>query len=178
MRNSSASNHAPAQTSQATVQKNSSQTAAVAGSVVTAIVVFTLVLVLVRLRSRKLRIRERRIPEQFLDFRERSLQNPPAKKGAVPIGAQSTEAEVNPSISVGDEAQLERPETFAPRVEAASVTLTDSGVGAAAAASDPQEATRELEEDTMTLRVRRLEAQMGALLAIGLPEGSPPSYSG
>jgi hypothetical protein len=33
-------------------------------------------------------------------------------------------------------------------------------------------------EETVTLRLRRVEAQLETLLTTGLPEGSPPSYSG
>ncbi|KAJ6464966.1 hypothetical protein C8R45DRAFT_939812 [Mycena sanguinolenta] len=126
---------------------------------------------------RQLRIREHRIPEQFLDSREHIVQKPRTKKGTV-----SAEAEVNQSNSVGevvlDEAQLKQPE--APHADPEWIPFNGSpDVGAeesAAAQSGPQEATQE--EETMTLRMRRLEAQMGALLAIGLPEGSPPSYYG
>ncbi|KAJ6465000.1 hypothetical protein C8R45DRAFT_1079992 [Mycena sanguinolenta] len=164
--------------------RNIPRTAAVAGSVVTVIVVLTVALVLVRIRRHKLRTPQRRIPEQFLKSQEHILQTPPAKKGTV-----TAEAEVNQSNSVGeavlDEAQLKHSETVAPETAAPgaapeSVPLTDGAAVAAeesaAAPSGPQEAAGD--EETMTLRMRRLEAQMGALLAIGLPEGSPPSYSG
>jgi hypothetical protein len=33
-------------------------------------------------------------------------------------------------------------------------------------------------EETLSLRVRRVEAQLEALLSMGLPEDSPPSYAG
>ncbi|KAJ6461749.1 hypothetical protein C8R45DRAFT_1108504 [Mycena sanguinolenta] len=77
-------------------------------------------------------------------------------------------------------AKLKHSETLAPGAAPKSLPLTNSAdvveEESAGAPSDPQEAARD--EETMTLRMRRLEAQMGALLAIGLPEGSAPSYSG
>ncbi|KAJ6461765.1 hypothetical protein C8R45DRAFT_941158 [Mycena sanguinolenta] len=157
--------HTPAQTSPTPAHRNSPQTAAIAGSVVAVIVVLTLALVLVRLRRRKLRIRQRRIPKQFLDSQEHIVPKSPPKKGTVPAGAESAEAEINQSNSVGEavlaEAQLKHSETVAPGAAPEGLPLTESvAVGAeesAPAQSDPQEAARE--EQTMTLRMRRLEAQ-------------------
>ncbi|KAJ6461785.1 hypothetical protein C8R45DRAFT_1108534 [Mycena sanguinolenta] len=151
--------HTPPQASQTTV--HSPRTAAIAASAVTAIVVFTLALVLIRLRRHKSAIRQRRIPEQFLDSREHIVQMPPAKKGTVPIGAESAEANVNESNSVGEavlyEIQLKHPETLAPRADSESVPFTDSAVVGeeerAAGPSGLQEAAED--EETMSLRVRR-----------------------
>ncbi|KAF7353557.1 hypothetical protein MSAN_01545900 [Mycena sanguinolenta] len=174
------SSHTPAQTSQTTVHRNSSRTAAIAASVVAAIVVFTLAIVLIRLRRRKLRIRERRTPDQFLDSHKHTVQKRPTEKGTVPLSAESAATEINSqfqSNSPSAATMLDDTETqqtiHSPREDPDNAPFT-AEESTATSSEPPLEAQAAHGEEPMTLRMRRLEAQVAALLA----ESSPPSYSG
>ncbi|KAJ6459069.1 hypothetical protein C8R45DRAFT_942491 [Mycena sanguinolenta] len=143
------------------LNRSSPRTAAIATSVVTVIVVFTLGIVLVRMRKRNLRIREHRTPDQFLNSQEHIVPKPPAKNGTVPAGAESAEPEVNQSNLLGAP-MLDDTETkqTRPRDDPDNAPSTDIPVVApeesAATPSDPRlEVVHE--EETMGLRMRRLK---------------------
>ncbi|KAJ7020404.1 hypothetical protein C8F04DRAFT_1275118 [Mycena alexandri] len=73
-----------------------------------------------------------------------------------------------------------------------NAVLTGKSQGATATSNEPQVSVRRENElvsdrapaedvphqETLTLRMHRVEAQLAALLTMGPPEGSPPSYSG
>ncbi|KAF7353523.1 1,2-dihydroxy-3-keto-5-methylthiopentene dioxygenase [Mycena sanguinolenta] len=153
--------------------RDSPRNAAIAASVVVAIVVFTVAIVWVRIRRRKLRIRERRIPNQFLDAQEHIVQKLPAEKGTVPAGAEINQS---PLLSAPMLDDTERKQT-SPRDNPDNVLLTDIPIvvpeETAATSSEPPLEASQHGEETMSLRMSRLEAQMTALLA----ENPPPKYS-
>ncbi|KAF7372808.1 CFEM domain-containing protein [Mycena sanguinolenta] len=157
---------------------------AIVASVGAGILIVGLIIFL-RFRLQRQRVREHRAPEQFLDSREHMVQTPRANTAIVPADTQPAEAELFQSSELAttlalEESQLKNeavpaslrahenlPETNDP------VVAPEDSAGVTEVASD---------EETMTLRMRRLEAQvarMDALLAAGFPEpGSPPSYCG
>ncbi|KAJ6471478.1 hypothetical protein C8R45DRAFT_419337 [Mycena sanguinolenta] len=158
-------------------------TAAIAAFVASAIVISTLAIILFRIRRRRSRIRERRTPDQFFGSQEHIVQIPPAKAALVVL--ESTEPKVNRLNLLGApvlaDAERKRATQKTPRHDSADSQLPGRPIvvpeESAAATSDPEEVARG-DEETMTLRVRRLEAQFEALLAGGLPDSSPPSYYG
>ncbi|KAJ6490041.1 hypothetical protein C8R45DRAFT_929334 [Mycena sanguinolenta] len=128
------------------------------------------------------------IPEQFLSCGDQIAQIARARTVNAPAGIGSAETRVHQLNLLGtpalDEAQLRHPSTPAsPRSDPDNplgpLPYIDGVVPteeSAAVPPDPQEPARD--EETVTLRVRRLEVQVGALLAVGLSGGSPPSYCG
>ncbi|KAF7372873.1 hypothetical protein MSAN_00493400 [Mycena sanguinolenta] len=183
---SSTNTNSATPTSQTTVHSNP-RTAAIAASVVTTLVVLTLAIVLFRIRRHKMHIRDHRIPDQFLDSQDHRAQIVPAKAVSIPTVLEAADSEVARSNSqdgaVLDEAQGKEALPTSPEADAEHVPLADSQLATPAenapAQSDPPrppEAGRD--EETMSLRIRRLEARFEALLAATLPEGSPPSYYG
>ncbi|KAF7353542.1 hypothetical protein MSAN_01544000 [Mycena sanguinolenta] len=188
------SSHTPAQTSQTTIHRNSPRTAVIVASVVTSIVVLTLAILLVRMRRRRLHTREQRVPQQFLESgsREHIARRPSTRKVHAPAGADPVQA--NPvQEAVSDEAQLKHAAPISSGgntdneglIDLAVDTVAPNGAERPTPLNDPQEPA--LNEETVTLRLRRVEAQLegirrlearfDALLAVG-QESSPPSYSG
>ncbi|KAJ6536849.1 hypothetical protein B0H19DRAFT_1270556 [Mycena capillaripes] len=121
------------------VHRNGAQTGAIAASLVAVILIGAVVLFLFWVRRRRQRSRERRVPEQFIQWKEHIVPEPVMMKLDAPASAESAEV-VIPADSQSEES-----------------------------AGD---------EQMVTLRVRRLEAQFETLLSLGLPEDSPPRYSG
>ncbi|KAF7372891.1 hypothetical protein MSAN_00495300 [Mycena sanguinolenta] len=158
----------PTQTPQTAVFRNSSQTAAIAASVVIAVLVFGVAIILFRIRRRRLRLRERTVPKPFLGY---IVQKPPKKKGAAPASAESAHGQAESVAALEGLMKHLAPERV-PLMYSAIVAPEP----AAATPSDPPEAGQD--DETVTLRLHRLEAQFRALVATGLGEGSLPSYSG
>jgi hypothetical protein len=160
--------------------RNHARTPAIAASVVSVVLAFAVAVVCFRVRRRRQRSRERRVPEQFIESQEHIL--PPTSR-LKPGGAANAESFVVCALqlvggAVSDEAQLKHHVLANPRADSDNVQLTDPPAVApeesVAPPSNPQETTQD--EETVTLRLRRVEAQLEALLTQGLPEGSLPSY--
>ncbi|KAJ6456902.1 hypothetical protein C8R45DRAFT_1185010 [Mycena sanguinolenta] len=155
--------------------RKSVRTAAIAASVVSAVVVCSLGVIFFRILRRRLRMRER-IPEQFIDSQEHIVQIPGAKTVDVSAGLESNQPEVD--LSVLDDAEMKQAvQMRSPRDNSADALLPDRLVvvpeESAVAPSDPQQA-----EETVTLRLRRVEERLDSLFAFRSPESSPPSYCG
>ncbi|KAJ7200678.1 hypothetical protein B0H12DRAFT_542459 [Mycena haematopus] len=182
----STSNHttpssaAPIQTG----HRNNVRAKAIAASIVTVIFIVGVMFSLFWLRRRRQGIRDRRRPKQFIESREHTQPEPSMIKVVALAGVELAEAEVDQSTlvaaAVSDEAQLKHGAPERPRADSGNVRVTAVAVVAPeeteAALRDRQQFTRD--EETMTLRLRRVEAQLEALLTQGLSEGSPPSYWG
>ncbi|KAF7326981.1 hypothetical protein MSAN_02491900 [Mycena sanguinolenta] len=148
----------PTQTPQTAVFRNSSQTAAIAASVVIAVLVFGVAIILFRIRRRRLRLRERTVPKPFLGY---IVQKPPKKKGAAPASAESAHGQAESVAALEGLMKHLAPERV-PLMYSAIVAPEP----AAATPSDPPEAGQD--DETVTLRLHRLEAQFRALVATGL----------
>ncbi|KAJ7860302.1 hypothetical protein B0H13DRAFT_2355692 [Mycena leptocephala] len=166
--------------------RNGARTGAIVASIVAVILIFAVVICMFWVRRRRQRNRERTVRERFkiIESQNHMVPEPSMTKIDAPSSAESDETEVYQSRLVGaavsDEAQMKQGAPVNRRADSDNVQLTDSPVLApeesVSPLSNPQQATRD--EETMALRLRRVEAQLEALLTMGLPEGLPPSYSG
>ncbi|KAJ6471541.1 hypothetical protein C8R45DRAFT_419896 [Mycena sanguinolenta] len=147
----------------------------------------------------RMRMREHRTPDQFLDFQEHRAQIPSAKTVDVPAVLVSPRQmlHLNPRTAVLEPAEpqvdqsnsqdapvlgdtdIKRP-VQSPHENSADTQLPDRPVVVPAENVPPQSGPPEAahDEETMSLRMRRLEARVEALLAVRLPDSSPPSYYG
>ncbi|KAJ6490021.1 hypothetical protein C8R45DRAFT_1096984 [Mycena sanguinolenta] len=166
------------------VQRKSVRAGYIAGSIVAGVLIITLV-ALFRVRRRRQRIRERRDPVQFLASQDPIVQPTRAKTVNTQAGGELANAEVDQcnlpgaSVVAMDAADLKHPDAQADSHDDSANTQSPSSPIAAPAESapapiDPPEATRDGE--TTSLRLRRVEAQLAALLASASPDSSPPSY--
>ncbi|KAF7366138.1 CFEM domain-containing protein [Mycena venus] len=159
--------------------RNRARTAAIAASVVCVVLVVAVVISLFQVRRSRRRIRERRVPEQFIESREHIVPEPSTMKVGASASAESAEAEVDQPRLVGaaasNEAQLKHGATANLSAGTANLQPLVASAEGVAPLSDSEQATRD--EETVTLRLRRLEAQVETFLSLGLPEGSPPRYS-
>jgi cytoskeletal protein RodZ len=148
--------------------RNGARTGAIAASVASVILFVAVVTLFLWVSRRRQRIQQR-VPENFIESRDLVVLEPSAVKVDAPATAESAEAEVDlPQLMaavVSDETPLKltEPSVIAPEESVAPI-------------SESQGTARN--EEALTLRMRRMEAQLEALLTLGLPEGSPPSYCG
>ncbi|KAJ7212791.1 hypothetical protein C8J57DRAFT_300401 [Mycena rebaudengoi] len=168
-----------------TVDRNGAAAGAIAASVV--IVVFILALVIFVwwwIRKRRQRIRERRFPAQFLESAspvQRVVRSPAKIKVAAATDVE-TQAEVaGTTMPQGVALDETQPEEGAPARTHNLRLINFSDVPAeenAAQASNAQDAAHT--EETVTVRLRRVEWQLAALLtpAVESLEELPPSYWG
>ncbi|KAF7373960.1 hypothetical protein MSAN_00608500 [Mycena sanguinolenta] len=153
--------------------------AAIVAVIITSILVFVLLLFL---RHRR-RIREGRflrVQEQFLESGEHIVHKPTVDTAA---GAQSADNKIDPKSQLVESPALN--ETQLKHDHAAGTNpFTDPGSGALTnlTGAAPEETVTSISspqmrnEETMNLRLRRLEGQLQALLGLGSPPSSPPSY--
>ncbi|KAF7372826.1 hypothetical protein MSAN_00488600 [Mycena sanguinolenta] len=134
----------PTETNQTVHSKNGAPTVAIAASIAAGILIGALIIFIFRARRRK-QIRAPMVPEQFLE----------SKSGVEHTGRSAKLAQRARRVNWVQEAVSD---------DAPTSTRADPG-------NEPSSDTGE--EEPMALRMRRLEAQVGALLA----ESTPPSYS-
>ncbi|KAF7358313.1 CFEM domain-containing protein [Mycena venus] len=191
----SLSSHAPAQTSQETGSPNTGSTqnvdrnGAPAGTIVASVVIVVLIVALVTfvwwwIRRRRQRIRERRFPAQFLESAppvQRVVRSPSIIKVAAAMDVE-TQAEVaGTTMAQGVALDETHPEKGVPagthnlRLTNFSDVPTEENAAQTSNAQDARHA-----EEAVTVRLRRVEAQLAALLtpAVESPEELPPSYWG
>ncbi|KAJ7444343.1 hypothetical protein FB451DRAFT_1189672 [Mycena latifolia] len=187
----SSSASAPAQTSQETgspntgstqtVDRNGAPAGAIAASVVIVVLIFALaIFVWWWIRRRRQRIRELRFPAQFLESTspvQRVVRSPSIIKVAAATDVETRAEVAETTMAQGvalDETQTEK---GAPARTHNLRLINFSDVpaeGAAAQASNAQDAAHT--EEAVTVRLRRVEAQLASLLtpAVESPEELPP----
>ncbi|KAF7366027.1 CFEM domain-containing protein [Mycena venus] len=159
---------------------NSARTMAIVASLAAVAFLIGVAVLLMWVRKRRRHADRRRLPEQFLDSQEHILRDTSRPKVPGMVNAESSRAnqwqtalfadgdlKANP---VADSDNLQR--TDPPVVAVEHVVLPRAEPGLREGAPD------QADGETMTLRLRRVEAQLENLLTMGLPEGSPPSYTG
>ncbi|KAF8139174.1 hypothetical protein K438DRAFT_1880539 [Mycena galopus ATCC 62051] len=185
----------PAQTSQETGSPNTGSTQTVhgngapAGDIVASVVIVVLIIALVIfvwwwIRRRNQRIRERRVPAQFLASVSPVQRAVRMRSPSIIKVAAATDVEKRAEVARTTMAQKvmldgAQPEEGAPARTHNLPLINFSDVPAeenAAPASNAQDAAHT--EEAVTVRLRRVEAQLAALLtpAIESPEELPPSY--
>ncbi|KAJ7892429.1 hypothetical protein B0H13DRAFT_1886772 [Mycena leptocephala] len=188
-------NHAPAQTSQETGSPNTGSTQTVdrngapAGAIAASVVIVVLIVVLVIflwwwIRRRRQRIRERRFPAPFLESAspvQRVVRSPSIIKVAAATDVEMQAGVAGTTMAQGVALDETQPEKGAPAWTHNPRLINFSDVPAeenAAQASNAQDAAHT--EEAVTVRLRRVEAQLAALLtpAVESPEELPPSYWG
>ncbi|KAJ6471479.1 hypothetical protein C8R45DRAFT_1078285 [Mycena sanguinolenta] len=158
-----------------TAHRKGARTGAIAASVVGGMLIISLVIFLLRTRRRRQRIRDRRIPTQFTGGQKDSASVSPGMKAEVSSGAQFTEAPRDKPEWAEAAASRET------ELKHGNIPSTDSPVvdreepGSVAPLRGPEQP---LDQGGLTSRLRRVEAQLEALLAVGSRESLPPSYSG
>ncbi|KAJ6448141.1 hypothetical protein C8R45DRAFT_948133, partial [Mycena sanguinolenta] len=144
--------------------KRGAQAGVIVASVVTVILLIVLV-IFWRLRRHRQQVQRHRAPEQFLESLKNIAPTPTEKVRTLASAESTVAAEVEqPNLLVARRAQRKQIATLAnPRPDSDNLRLADSFVVApgesagATAPRTPQEPSED--EDTVTLRVRRLEAQ-------------------
>ncbi|KAJ7911979.1 hypothetical protein B0H13DRAFT_2327835 [Mycena leptocephala] len=188
-------NHAPAQTSQETGSPNTGSTQTVdrngapAGATAASVVIIVLIVVLVIflwwwIRRRRQRIRERRFPAPFLESAspvQRVVRSPSIIKVAAATDVEIQAGVAGTTMAQGVALDETQPEKGAPAWTHDPQLINSSDVPAeenAAQASNAQDAAHT--EEAVTVRLRRVEAQLAALLTtvVESPEELPPSYWG
>ncbi|KAJ6470315.1 hypothetical protein C8R45DRAFT_1015387 [Mycena sanguinolenta] len=182
VRNTSQETGSPNTGSTQTVDRNGAPAGVIAASVILAVLIVALVIfVWWWIRRRRQQIRERSSPAQFLESAspvQRVERSPSMIKVAVAMDVE-TQAEVTRTNElVLDEAQSEK---GAPARNQNLRLVNFSDLPAeenTALANNAQDVAHT--EDAVTVRLRRVEAQLAALLtpAVASPEELPPSYWG
>ncbi|KAJ7880080.1 hypothetical protein B0H13DRAFT_2345777 [Mycena leptocephala] len=182
-RNTSQETGSPNTGSTQTVDRNGAPAGAIAASVVIIVLIVVLVIFLWWwIRRRQQRIRERRFPAPFLESAspvQRVVRSPSIIKVAA-----ATDVEMQAGVAgttMAQEVALDgtQPEKGAPARTHNPRLINFSDVPAeenAVQASNAQDAAHT--EEAVTVRLRRVEAQLAALLtpAVESPEELPPSY--
>ncbi|KAJ7797985.1 hypothetical protein B0H14DRAFT_3886742 [Mycena olivaceomarginata] len=184
-KNTSRETGSPNMGSTQTMDRNGAPAGAIAASVVIVVLIVALVVfVWWWIRRRRQRVRERRFPAQFLESAspvQRVVRSPSIIKVA-----STTDVEMQAEVAGTTMAQGAALDETQPEKGASARThnlrlINLSDVPAeenAAQASNAQDAAHT--EEAVTVRLRRVEAQLAALLtpAVESPEALPPSYWG
>ncbi|KAF7372723.1 CFEM domain-containing protein [Mycena sanguinolenta] len=168
-----------------TVYRNGAPAGAIVASVLIGVVVVALVVFVFWIRNRRRQRRqERRFPDQFLGSEspvQRIGRSPSIMKVATATDVES-QAEMVRSNEMQESTSDEAPPEKGAPARTPNLRLVDIPVDGSEGSTAPPSAVQDAPhtEETMVMRLRRVEAQLAALLttASESPAESPPSYWG